>query len=60
MRGEEKKGGLKEIKEKSVGALHTEKMTRGGRGGRGGRERARFIFHPDILGTWTQSCRPLH
>lgn len=58
MRGEEKKGGgLKEIKEKSVGALHTEKMTRGARGGR---ERARFIFHPDILGTWTQSCRPLH
>lgn len=35
MKGEEKKGGLKGIKEKSVGALQTEKMTRGGRGGRG-------------------------
>lgn len=32
-----KRGGLKEIKEKSVGALHTEKMTRGARGGEGGR-----------------------
>lgn len=37
--------------QKSVGALNRQKMTSGG-------ERGQFIFHPDILGTWTQ-CRRL-
>lgn len=53
----EKKGAKWRIKEKTVGALRTQGKR--SREEEEAQERGQFIFHPDILGTWTQSCRQL-